>query len=149
MVSRWGTDSYFNNEQIQIGDIQITTAAYGSSGSFGSRVRSTYIGHNTYSGRRSNFRSKPTPIHGPVHKYDLGYSYSISYFSRLPQAVAKRIIYCLSHTFSYASKIIDPVINLFSPHEVTIHFHICDHSIVLFGIRGLCLGFSNTSHVDS
>ena len=27
--------------------------AYGSSGSFGSKVRSKYIGHNTYTGRRS------------------------------------------------------------------------------------------------
>ena len=32
MVSLRGTDSYFNNEQIQIGDIEIMTAAYGSSG---------------------------------------------------------------------------------------------------------------------
>ena len=48
MVSWWGTDSYFNNEQIQIGDIEIMTAAYGSSGSFGSRLSSKKIGHNTY-----------------------------------------------------------------------------------------------------
>ena len=47
MVSWWGTDSYFNNEQIQIGDIEIVTSTYGSSGSFGSRVRSKYIGNNT------------------------------------------------------------------------------------------------------
>ena len=51
------------------------SSAYGSSGSFGSRVSSKYIGHNTYTGKRSNFCSKPTPIHGPVHKYDLNYSY--------------------------------------------------------------------------
>ena len=63
-------------------------AAYGSSGSSGSRVRSKYIGYNTYTGRRSNFCSNPTPIHGPVHKYDLNYSYSRSHFSRLPQSVA-------------------------------------------------------------
>ena len=68
MVSWWVTDSYFNIEQIQMADIEIMTAAYGSSGPFGSRVRSKYIGHNTYTGRRSNLRSKPTPIHGPVHK---------------------------------------------------------------------------------
>ena len=36
--------------------------AYGSSGSFGSRVSSKYIGNNTYTGRRSNLYSKPTPI---------------------------------------------------------------------------------------
>ena len=29
MVSWWGTDIYFNNEQIQIGDIEFMTAAYG------------------------------------------------------------------------------------------------------------------------
>ena len=39
--------------------------------------------------------------------------------------------------------------NGFSPNEVKIHLHICDHSIITFGIRGLCLGFSNTSHVHS
>ena len=55
MVYWCKTDSYFNNENIQIGDIEIMNAAYGSSGSFGSRVRSKYIGHNTYTGRRSNF----------------------------------------------------------------------------------------------
>ena len=27
----WGTDSYFNNESIQIGDVEIMTAAYGLS----------------------------------------------------------------------------------------------------------------------
>ena len=51
MVICWGTCSYFRNEQIQIGDIEIMTAAYGSSGSFGSRVRSKYIGHTTYTGK--------------------------------------------------------------------------------------------------
>ena len=35
MVSWWETDSYLNNEHIQIGDIEIMTATYGSSGSFG------------------------------------------------------------------------------------------------------------------
>ena len=49
---------------------------------------------------------------------------------------------------SYASKIIVPVINVFSPNEVISNFHICDHSIVTFGIRRLCLGFSNNSHVE-
>ena len=48
MVSLWGIDSYFNLEQIQIRDIEIMIYAYGLSGSFGSRVRSKYIGHNTY-----------------------------------------------------------------------------------------------------
>ena len=43
----------------------------------------------------------------------------------------------------------DPVITGFIPNEVKGHLQIYDHSIVTFGIRGLYLGFSNTSHVDS
>ena len=69
------------------------TSANVSSGSFGSRVRYKYIGCNIYTAKRSNLRSKPTPIHGPVHKYYLNYSYSISHFSRLPQAVSKKLFY--------------------------------------------------------
>ena len=63
MVSWWVRYSYFNNEQIQISGVVLMNYAYGSSGSFGSRVRSKYIRHYPYTGRRSNFRSKPTPIH--------------------------------------------------------------------------------------
>ena len=44
---------------------------------------------------------------------------------------------------------IDPVLNVFMPNEVKIHFRICDNSFVTFVIIGLCLVFSNTSHVDS
>ena len=55
----------------------------------------------------------------------------------------------MSQKVSYASNIIDIVINLFIPNEVTIHLQICEHSIVTYGIRGLCIGFSDTSHVDS
>ena len=61
------TDSYFNNEQDQISFIDIMTSAYDSSGSFGSRVRSKSIVHNAYIGRTSSLRSKPTPIHLPLH----------------------------------------------------------------------------------
>ena len=46
MVSWWGTHSYFNNEHIQIGDNEIMTDEYCSSGSFGSIVRSKYIENN-------------------------------------------------------------------------------------------------------
>ena len=49
-----GKDLYVSNALIQIGDIEIMTDVYGSSGSVGSRVRSKYIGHNTYTVRRSN-----------------------------------------------------------------------------------------------
>ena len=68
MIYWWGRDSYFNNKQIQIKYVVLMNSAYGSSGSFGSRVGSKYIVHNTYTGKRINLRSKPTPIHGPVHK---------------------------------------------------------------------------------
>ena len=64
-------------------------AIYSLLGLFGSRVTSKYIGNNTYTGRRNNFRSKPTPIHGPVHKYDFNYSYLRSHFICLTQSVAK------------------------------------------------------------
>ena len=50
------------------------TYVYDPSGSFGSRVRYKSIGHNKYTGRKTNFRSKLIPIHGPVHKSDLDYS---------------------------------------------------------------------------
>ena len=64
------------------------TYAYGSSELFGSRVRSKAIGHNIFTGRRINFRSKPTPINVSVHKYDLNYSYPRSHFIRLPLEVS-------------------------------------------------------------
>ena len=89
MVSWWGKYSYFNDEQIQFSDVELMNAAYGPSGSFVSIVGSKFIGHNKFSGRRSNFCSKPTPIHGPVHKCDFNYSYSVSHFIWLPQAAAK------------------------------------------------------------
>ena len=149
MVSLWRTDSYFNNEPIQIGDVEIMTATYGSSGSFLSVLRSKYIGHNTYTGRRSHIYSKPILIHRLVHKYYLNYSYSRSHFSWLPQAVAKRRIFSLSKKVSYVSNLIDPVTNGFNTHEVISYLHIFDLSIVKFGIRVFCLGFSKHSYVDS
>ena len=103
------------------------TAEYGSLGSFGSRLGSKYIGHNTYADIRINFGSKPTPIHGLVKKYDLNDSYSKSHFSQLPQSFAKKRIYRLSQKIIYASNKIDPVINGFIPHEEISHFHICDY----------------------
>ena len=82
IVYWWWTDLYFNYEKNQIGDIEIMTSEYGSSGSFGSRVRSKSIDHNIYTDRRSNFLSKPTPIHVLVQKTDLDYFYSRSHFSK-------------------------------------------------------------------
>ena len=55
----------------------------------------------------------------------------------------------MSQKFSYASKIIDPVIYGFSPNYESIHFHRCDHSIFTFGTREKYIGFSNNSRVDS
>ena len=79
----------------------------------------------------------------------MNYSYSISHFSWSPQAVPKKLINGLSQKISSASKIIDRVIDGFSNNKVRIILHICYHSIFTFCIRRLCLGFSNTSHVDS
>ena len=124
IIYLWGTDSYFIHKKIQISDVELMNAAYGSSGSFISRVRSKSIWHNTYTGRRLNIRSKSTAIHIPVHKFDLNYSYSISHFSRLPEAVAKEIINRMSNKVMYASIKFDPVINGFNLNEVKIQFHI-------------------------
>ena len=122
MVYWWVADSYFNNKSIQIGFIQLMTDAYGSSGSFGSIVRSKYIGHNKYIGRISNYCSKPTRIDELVHKYDWNYSYSKIHLSQLPQSVAKELINRLYHKVSYASIKIEPVINEFSLNEVKFIF---------------------------
>ena len=85
------------------------------------------MGHNTYTGRRSNFHLKPTPIHGPAHKYDLNYSHLRSHFSQLPQAVSKKLINHLYQKVSYAYTKIDPVNNGFSANEVKINVCFCDH----------------------
>ena len=42
-------------------------AEFGSSGYFGSRVRSNFIDNNTYTGIRSNLRSNKKPIYVPVN----------------------------------------------------------------------------------
>ena len=55
----------------------------------------------------------------------------------------------MSQKVSNASKIIDPVINGFSPNDESIHLYICYHSIFTFVIIESCIGFSNTSRVDS
>ena len=78
----------------------------------------------------------------------MNYSYSRIHFGQLPQAVAKNLINILSQKVHYDSMMINQVIKRFSPNEVKSHFHICDHSIITFCRRLLCLGFSNTSWVD-
>ena len=45
--------------------------SFGSLQSFLSIVRSKYIGHNTCTGRRRNFRSESKPIHEPAHESEL------------------------------------------------------------------------------
>ena len=149
MVSWRGRDSYFNDKQIQMSAIEIMNVAFGSSGSFGSRCWSQCIGHNIYAGRRSNFRSKISPIHGPVHKLELNFSYSRRYFKRLPQAVSKRLINSFCINLAHASMVIDTVINGFIPNEGSSSFKMCDNSIITFCKIGFCLVFSNTSHVYS
>ena len=62
---------HFDDQLIQTRDAVLINSSYGSSGLFGSRVGSMFIGHNTYTQRRSHFHSKPTPIHGPVNKSEL------------------------------------------------------------------------------
>ena len=111
MISWWGRYSYLNNEPIKIIDVVLMNDAYGLSGLFESIVRSKSIAHNKHTGRRINFCSKPTPIHGPVHKSDLNYLYSMSHFSWLPQGVGKVLINRLYQKVSYDYIIIDPVNN--------------------------------------
>ena len=71
------------------------------------------------------------------------------HFNWLQQAISKILINFLSQKGSCASMMIDPVINVFIPNVVIINSHICDHSIISFGKRGLFLGFSNASHVNN
>ena len=80
-----------------------------------------------------NFRSKPTPINGPVNKSELKISYSKSHFSRLPQAFYKRIINRLSHKVSYDYITIDSVIYGFITNKLRSDLHIFDHSIITSG----------------
>ena len=108
--------------------------AYGLSQSFVSRIKSKYIGHNTYAGRRSNFRSKPKPIDVPLNKSDFKYSYLRSRSNWLPKVFSQDLINCSSLKLSYAYMKIDPVTNGFIPNEVKSHLHICDNSIINFVI---------------
>ena len=55
----------------------------------------------------------------------------------------------MSQKVGYASKIIDPVINVFIPNDESINLQICDQSIVTFVIREKYIGLSKTSHIDS
>ena len=117
----------FQYQTFQIIDVALMNDAFGSSGSFGWIVRSKCIGNNTFTGRRRKYRSKPTPIHGPVNKSELVFLYSRSHFSGLPQAFLKGLINHLSQKVSYASMVIDTVINVLIPNEERSRFHICDN----------------------
>ena len=95
-ISCWRIYSYFNNEKIQTKDVVLMNYAYGSSGSLGSIVNSNYIVHNTYICRRSNFCLKPTPIHGPVIKYDLDfYTQEVTSVGYHKQFLKESLISCL------------------------------------------------------
>ena len=67
-------------------------AVFGSSVYLGWKVRSEFIWHNTYTGRRRKFYSKPTPNHGPVHISKSKISDYRRHFSCLPQTVSKILI---------------------------------------------------------
>ena len=84
---------------------------HGSSGSFGSRVRSECIVHNKYTARIRNLSYKPTPKHRAASKSELNLSYSRNHFSWLSQAVSKELINFLSQKVTHSSTFIDPVIN--------------------------------------
>ena len=144
MVSWLVTYSYSNNEQIRVSDVDLMNAIYGSSGLFWSLVRSNKNIYNIYTAINSILSSEPTSIHGPVRKFDLNYSFSRIHFSRIPQEADNFLTNRLYHTVSYTPTNIYPVINEFSPNEVKRHLHICDQSIVTFGIRGFCFSVSNT-----
>ena len=70
MVFWWVRNPYLNNKQIQTRYAVLMNDTYGSSVSFGSSVRSKYIIHNTYTGRRCYLCPKTTPINGTIHKSD-------------------------------------------------------------------------------
>ena len=112
------------------------------------------FGHTTCTGGKvnnnnNNLYSKPTPIHVPVHKSELHFSYTKRHFSLSPKVVSKGLINILSQKVIYASMTIDLVIIGFIPNELSIPLHIFDWSIINFGERGLFLGFSNTYYADS
>ena len=56
--------------------IEIISAAIGSSGYFGWRVTSKYIGQILYAGIRTNLHSLSTPINSPDIRIETNISYS-------------------------------------------------------------------------
>ena len=123
--------------------------AFDSSLSFGSRVRSKLIGNNKYTGRRTNFHSKPTQIHWATHIPELKISYSRKHFILLPQAVSTIHINHLLQKFSCSSVIIDLVMNGFTNNEVRSDHHVWDKSIITFVKEIICLEFPNAFNVKS
>ena len=67
MVSWWGWEKHFYNEQVKISDIEILNAYFGPSGSFGYIIMSIFIASNKYKDIITNLCSKPTHFHSPVH----------------------------------------------------------------------------------
>ena len=56
MVSFWVRGSYFNNQQIQIGNIEIMSDSFSFPGYFGSKVGSKCNGHKIYTGKSAKSR---------------------------------------------------------------------------------------------
>ena len=66
-------DSYFNTEKFKFVILKILFLHMVIQDHFGYRVRSKSIGNTTYTDKRSNLLSKPTPINEPVNKSDLNW----------------------------------------------------------------------------
>ena len=58
-------------------EINTIRRAFGSSGYYGSTLRATFIGHNTYTGPRRATRENVTPIQGPILNNDIKFYYKI------------------------------------------------------------------------
>ena len=90
-------------------------AVFGSSVYLGLKVRSEFIWHNTYTGRRRNFHSKPTSNHGQVHISKSNILDYRRHFSCLPQTFYKILINHLTQNVRYYFMVISSVISGFSP----------------------------------
>ena len=61
----------------------------------------------------------------------------------------RQIINWFCQKVSYAHMIIYLLINNFSPNKERIYWNIYGQYIITFGGKNICLGFSNTSHIDN
>ena len=71
------------------------------------------------------------------------------HFNNLPKSDSKILMNSFSQKVRCAFIIIGTFISKFSLNEDRSNLNICDHPIITFVKRGLCLVISNTSHVGS